>query len=389
MRVRLGDARDPPTVVVRILLTGGGTGGHIYPAIAIAETLEADAELQPVEFLFVGTRRGLEAQIVPKNGLPIDYVEAAPLERKFSFALVRTLFANLAGIFQSLRIVRRFRPDLAIATGGYVTFPVFFAAWMLRVPRLLRTRLVLLEPNVRPGLTNRILRPLVDEVWLAFASPGRRIDRKERLTGTPVRASFPNAISKEMAREQFGLDREKTTIVVFGGSQGARSLNDAVVAFATSSLPPTWQILLVSGDRDYDEIAKRAGGIVARAAGESGNLRVERYLDDPSVAYAAADLVVARAGASTLAELAATATPALLVPYPFATGNHQSENAEVLRASRAARILADRDLTERTLRAELESALAPESLSAMREAAHERATVDSRAAITSRVRSLA
>ncbi len=368
---------------MRVLLTGGGTGGHIYPAIAIAEALRAEPALAPLEFLFVGTRRGLEAQIVPKARLPIAFVRAAPLERGLSLSILRTVFDNVTGYLQALTIVRRFRPDLAIATGGYVTFSVIAAAWTLRLVRLCHLRIALLELNVRPGLANRLLRPLVDEVWLALARAGERLGRKVQLTGVPVRPSFAEAISTGTARDALDLDLHKTTVVVFGGSQGARSLNEAVVALATANVPPAWQVLLVAGDRDYEGIASRV------RTGGSANVRVVRYLDDPRVAFAAADLIVARAGASTLAELTATATPALLVPYPHATGDHQAENAEVVRLSGAARILADRDLNERRLRAELEAALEPATLQAMRLAAEGRAKSDARAAIVARVKMLA
>jgi UDP-N-acetylglucosamine--N-acetylmuramyl-(pentapeptide) pyrophosphoryl-undecaprenol N-acetylglucosamine transferase len=367
---------------MRVLLTGGGTGGHVYPALAIAEALRGNPDLQTIEFLFVGTRGGLEASIVPKAGIPIAYVHAAPLQRRVSFAIIRTLVENARGFFETLALLHRFRPDVAIATGGYVTLPVIKAVWVVRFLRLSRARIVLLEPNARAGLANRLLRPFVDEVWLALASPAKTLRRNERLTGTPVRASFARTISPQGARSALGLDPEMTTIVVFGGSQGARTLNEAVTSLVLHDLPPRWQVLLVAGDRDYDGIDRRV-----RAA-NLPRVRIERYLDDPAAAYAAADLVVARAGASTVAELIATGTPAILVPYPHATGDHQRENAEVLRESGAARVLRDADVDARSLREALESALAPETLAAMRRAARAAADRDPRAAIVDRVKAL-
>jgi UDP-N-acetylglucosamine--N-acetylmuramyl-(pentapeptide) pyrophosphoryl-undecaprenol N-acetylglucosamine transferase len=361
---------------MKVLLTGGGTGGHVYPALAIAEALGDVAELQPLEFLFVGTRAGLEARVVPKTGVPVAYVHAAPLQRRVSFAIVRTLVDNARGFFEGLAILHRFQPDVAIATGGYVTLPVVAALWIVRLLRLSRARIALLEPNARAGLANRVLRPLVDEIWLALAPPSRALAPNEYLTGTPVRAS-PQA-----ARSALGLDPDKTTIVVFGGSQGARTLNDAVTSLVLHDLPSHWQVLLVAGERDYEGIERRV-----RAANPA-NVRIERYLDDPAVAYAAADLVVARAGASTLAELAATGTPAILVPYPYAAGDHQSENAEVVRRTGAARVLRDADVDARRLRDELESALAPEALAALRGATRAAAGKDPRTAIVDRVKAL-
>ena len=365
---------------MKVLLTGGGTGGHVYPAIAIAEALAEEPVLTPVDVLFVGMRGGLETQMLAKSGLRARFVSAAPLTRKFSPAIF-TLLANVAGFFQALAILRGFRPDVAIATGGYVTFPVIAALWTAKALRLSRARIALLEPNARAGLTNRLLRPLVDEIWFGVAEPGRALASNEHLTGTPVRAEFLRPLSAPDARLALGLEPGATTIVVFGGSQGARSLNEAVTALASQGLPPGWQVLLVSGERDFDGVERRI------AVAGSARVRVVRYLDDPRPAFAAADLVVARAGASTLAELAATGTPALLVPYPYATDDHQTENAAVVERAGAARVIADRDLSELRLRTELEAALSPQTLAALRDAAHARAASDPRRAIVARVKS--
>jgi UDP-N-acetylglucosamine--N-acetylmuramyl-(pentapeptide) pyrophosphoryl-undecaprenol N-acetylglucosamine transferase len=352
----------------------------VYPAIAIAEALADEPAFAPLEILFVGMRGGLETQIVAKAGLRAEYVTAAPLLRQFSLALFRTLFANVAGFFQAQAILGRFPADVVIATGGYVTFPVVAALWTRKVLRRSRARIVLLEPNARPGLTNRLLRPLVDEVWLGVDDEGRTPARRERVTGTPVRAAFSQHLAAADARRALALDPGATTIVVFGGSQGARRLNEAVTALALQGLPADWQILLVSGERDYETVERRI-----RTEGAS-RVRVVRYLDDPHPAFAAADLVVARAGASTLAELAATGTPALLVPYPHATDDHQSKNAAVVERAGAARVIADRELDERRLRTELETALLPAAFASLRGAARARAVRDPRRAIVARVK---
>jgi UDP-N-acetylglucosamine--N-acetylmuramyl-(pentapeptide) pyrophosphoryl-undecaprenol N-acetylglucosamine transferase len=365
---------------VKLLLTGGGTGGHVYPALAIAEALSGEAAFAPLEVLFVGTRGGLEAKLVPQAGLPLAYVRSAPLLRKLSPALIATLVDNVAGFFQALAVLHRFKPDVAVATGGYVAFPVIAALRLVRALRLSRAKIALLEANATPGLTNRLLGPLVDEIWLTVAAPGRSLGPKEVVTGTPVRASLLRAMPVPEARAALGLDPQKTTVVVMGGSQGARSLNDAVGAFAASgTLPPEWQILHVTGERDYARVA-------ASAREASGALHVVPYLDDPRAAYAAADLVVARSGASTLGELRATATPALLVPYPHATGDHQAHNAEVVRAGGSARVVPDRELDGARLERELREALQPAALAAMRAAAERLIALDPRDAIRARVK---
>ncbi len=365
---------------MKLLLTGGGTGGHVYPAIAIAEALAQEATVAPLEILFVGMRGGLEREIVAKAALPARFVSAAPLARRFSPAIF-TLFANVAGFFQALAIVCRFRPDVAIATGGYVTFPVIAAVWTAKVLRLSRARIALLEPNARAGLTNRLLRPLADEIWFGVADSGCALAPNEHFTGTPVRSAFSQPFPAPDARLALGLEPGATTIVVFGGSQGAHSLNETVAALATRGFPDGCQALLVTGRRDYEAIERRV-----RAAGAT-RIRVVAYLDDPRPAFAAADLVVARAGASTVAELAATATPAIFIPYPYATDDHQTANAAVVARSGAARTIADRDLSEARLRAELEAALAPEALAALREAGGGPAASEPRRAIVARVKS--
>ena len=361
---------------MRVLLTGGGTGGHVYPALAIAEALGAESALQPLDVLFVGTRGGLEREIVPAAGVRAEFVDAAPLLRTLSPALLRTLIANARGFVQSLGVLHRFKPDVAIATGGYVTFPVIAALRAVVALGLSRARIALLEPNAEPGLTNRLLGPLVDEIWLTLTPAGapKTVD-----TGTPVRASFGSALAPAEARVALGLDPALSTVVVFGGSQGARSLNDAVAGLAPA-WPADRQLLLVAGARDYAAVAARLAGF--------DRVRVVRYLEDPRAAYAAADLVVARAGASTLAELSATATPALLVPYPHATADHQARNAAVFARGGAARVLPDGDLSAERLRAELDAALEPAALAALRAGARARGRSDARAKVVARVKAL-
>lgn len=366
---------------MRLLLTGGGTGGHIYPALAIAEALGEDHEFEPFDVLFVGNRGGLEARIVPGAGLRAAFIHSAPLERKLSFALLRTLVANAAGFFEAFGVLHRFRPDVAISTGGYVTFPLLAALRLVRAFGRSRARIALLEPNATRGLTNRLLEPLADEIWLTVSAPGRALGKREVVTGTPVRASFLQPMPARAARASLGLAADATTIVVFGGSQGARSLNEAVTGLGSEGLPPEWQVLLVSGERDFAAISARL-----RAAAHPERLHAIAYLEDPRAAYAAADLIVARAGASTLGELAATGTPALLVPYPYATADHQAHNAEAARATGAARVIADRELNPARLRAELTAALEPDAYAALRRSAQALATNDPRAAIVARVK---
>lgn len=357
---------------MNVLLTGGGTGGHIYPALAIAEALGKRAEAQPLHLLFAGSRDRLEATIVPAAGIPVAFLASAPLARKNPLAVARTVVRNVAGIVQALAMLHRFRPDFVVATGGYVAFPVVVAMRLVRAIGRSAARIGLLEPNVTAGLTNRLLAPLADEVWLAHP-PAAGVPAGSMITGTPVRESFRRPIAQAEARVQLGLDPAKTTIVVFGGSQGARSINETIASLASSdTVPRHWQFYHVSGTTD----------------GGAGNVRTVRYLDDPRPAYAAADIVVARAGASTLAEIAASGVPSILIPYPFATADHQTQNARRFSESGAARIVSDAELTPQRLVAELETALAPQAIESMRTAARSLPGQDAAAFIADRILTL-
>lgn len=363
---------------MRLVLTGGGTGGHVYPALAIAEAFATEPAFAPFAVDFIGTRGGLEAQIVPAAGLPLHTVRAAPLARKMSLSLVGTLATNVLGVIDALRVLHRLQPDIVIATGGYVSLPVVVAMRLVRALGRSRTRIAVLEPNAAAGLTNRLVAPLVDEVWYAIPPSARALRGGEFVVGIPVRSSMRRPLAKSDARAALGLPATATIVVVIGGSQGARSINEAVAGYIEAGVADGIHMLVIAGDRDFAVLARRLAG--------RADATVLAYLDDPRSAYAAADLVLARAGASTLGELAATATPALLVPYPFATADHQGHNARAYAAGGGARVVADRDLDAVRLRAELVAALEPTALAEMRAAAERASAVDPRATIVARVK---
>jgi UDP-N-acetylglucosamine--N-acetylmuramyl-(pentapeptide) pyrophosphoryl-undecaprenol N-acetylglucosamine transferase len=366
------------SIKFRIAFAGGGTGGHIYPALAIDDAIRAEYDPDHYEPRFFGNRDGLEAQLV--TTMPLTFVPSAPLQRKLSLRTVVTAWRNLLGVIVALAALRAFRPVMVIATGGYVCFPVVLAARILRTLGLLRCGIALLEINVRPGLTNRLLAPLVDEVWTAYDASAPYFGGKAHRTGTPVRGSLSKHINPSRARLELGLAPERTTIVVMGGSQGARSINEAVAALVTRrTLGDNRQVLHVSGERDhaYMEAEERDVG--------SNHVMLVAYLADPANAYAAADVAIARAGASTLAELAATGTPAILVPYPFAADDHQASNAAVFAERGAAVVLTDAELDGDRLWWTLDAILQPARLAEMRAGAASLATTGAGAAIVSRI----
>ena len=317
-----------------VVFAGGGTGGHVYPAIAIADALRE----RGARIAFIGTADRLEATIVPKAGYELHAIAGRSLPRVPSFALLQTIAANLKGTFQSLRLLAAQKPDLVVATGGYVAFPVALAARIRRALRLSAAPLVLLEPNAAPGLTNRLLSPVVDEVWRE----------------APIRAELRSLPPRDEAAARLGLRPALQTLLALGGSQGARSINDALVRLLENGgLPSGWQLLALTGESEYH----RVGSALPNA---------RPYLDDMRDAYAAADLVLARAGASTLGELAALGKPSILVPYPHAAEGHQSVNAGRFEAAGAAIVLTDEALQEGALRSVLSQTVQPQTLASLR-----------------------
>jgi UDP-N-acetylglucosamine--N-acetylmuramyl-(pentapeptide) pyrophosphoryl-undecaprenol N-acetylglucosamine transferase len=319
----------------------------------------------------------MEAKIVPKAGYPLLTVLSAPFARS-PLAALRSAGVNLIGTLQSLAVVARARPDVVIATGGYVCFPVVVAARVLRALRVVRAPIALLEPNATPGLTNKLLAPLVDEVWGAQADGDPRFRGKYVRTGVPIRSSLLHLPQRDAAIARLGLDGAKRTLIAMGGSLGARSINDAVRGL--DAAPEGWQVLLVAGDDALaDAVRRRAAPGVTAAA----------YLDDPADAFAAADLLLARSGASTVAEVRALGLAALFVPYPHHADNHQAANAASLARDGGAVVIADKELDARRLSATLASLSESGRLATMQAAARAGAGGDAAAAIVARIRALA
>jgi|SRR5579884_552043 len=364
---------------LNVAFAAGGTGGHIYPAVALADALRPRANVR-----FIGTADRLETKIVPDAGYELTTIASRPLQRGVSIGAVQTAAVNAFGIAQAARALRAFRPDIVVATGGYVCFPAIVAARLLRLAGQLHAPFALLEPNAQPGLTNRLLAPLVDEVWGAFAQSDSRFAGKYVHTGIPVRESLFHPRNRVEAARRLGLDCARKTILAIGGSQGARSINEAVAALVTRrALPPDWQILHVSGERDFAYMQAEE----REPLGENRIVLVA-YLREMADAYAVADLVVARAGASTLGELAALGLPSVLVPYPHASEDHQKANARAFEAAGAAVVIEDRKLDADALWWTLREVMNSPRLAAMRSAARSIARRDPVATILARVDAL-
>lgn len=334
---------------MKVLIAGGGTGGHVYPGIAVAEEL---ARLRPdAQVVFVGGVRGLEAQAVPEAGFRIRYVTVRGFPRRQWWRWPGAVLANVLGLLQSMWVVMSEKPDVVLGTGGYVSGPVSLAAV------LLGRRLVLQEQNSVPGLTNRLLARIADQVHLSFTESRAYFARKDnlRITGNPVR-NFILGGERDDAVRHFGLVDGRPTVFVFGGSRGARRINEAAIdAMRRLRGRVDVQFILQTGREDFDEAQKRV-------TDESLPARVMPFLREIHLAYAAADLLVCRSGAMTLAELAACGTPAILIPYPFAAHNHQEINASNLVERGAATLIPDGELTGERLAKEIAHLLSDRQL---------------------------
>jgi UDP-N-acetylglucosamine--N-acetylmuramyl-(pentapeptide) pyrophosphoryl-undecaprenol N-acetylglucosamine transferase len=330
---------------MKVLIAGGGTGGHVYPGIAVAEELR---RLSPdAEVLFVGTKRGIEAHAVPDAGFRLRTVAGRGMPRRAWWRVPWALLVNAWGMLQALRVVAAERPDVVLGTGGYVSGPVVLASWLLRRPVLLQ------EQNSIPGLTNRWLSRLANEVHISFTESRSYFPRSDhlKLTGNPVRSVILSG-DRRGALEQFGLREGVPTVFVFGGSRGAHRINEAAIdAMKRLKGRVDVQWVLQTGRQDAEWAAQTVQQ-------EGLSARVLAFITQIHQAYAAADLVVCRSGAMTLAEIAACGTPAILVPYPYAAYDHQLINAQNVVERGAAALLLDRELSGERLAKEVARLLA-------------------------------
>lgn len=347
---------------MRVIVSGGGTGGHIYPALTLVNAIRE--KVSDAEFLYVGTKHGLEADIIPKEGIPFATVDIQGFKRSLSPENILRGVRAIEGVVEAMGVVKRFRPDVAIGTGGYVCGPILLASSLMKVPTLIQ------EQNAVPGITNEILSHFVTRIAVGVKVAAEKFPAKKTIfTGNPVRSEIIRA-SREDGMRKFGLSRDKKTLLASGGSQGARSINMAMTKVIQNYAgDERVQILLVSGRGDYDDTLSRireAGLDIASAK----NIFIEPYLYDMPLALATADLAIFRAGAISIAELTARGIPSVLVPYPYATANHQEHNARAVVDAGAARMILDADLTAERLLPILEELLSDEEkLSRMARAA--------------------
>jgi UDP-N-acetylglucosamine--N-acetylmuramyl-(pentapeptide) pyrophosphoryl-undecaprenol N-acetylglucosamine transferase len=319
-----------------VVFAGGGTGGHLFPAIAIADEIRS---IRPdVVITFVGTRGRIEERIVPERGYPFVTVWISGLRRALAVENLLFPLKVVVSVAQSYRLLRALKPDAVVGTGGYVCGPVVFAATLMGIPTMLQ------EQNSYPGITTRLLSHRVNEVHLSFPSSRQYLRRAEniRVTGNPTRAVLAT-VRREDGAAHFGIDAARKTLLVFGGSLGARSLNDAMIDALPDLCGSDLQVIWQTGEKDHARVQQR----VEQLASGGGDVKVLQFIDRMEYAYAVADLAVCRAGATTVAELTRAGIPSILVPYPRAAADHQTENARALVDAGASRMIPDSELRAR------------------------------------------
>jgi len=323
--------------IKKVILAGGGTGGHIYPALAIAS--EIKRLYSDVKIVFVGTEMGLEKTLIPKAGYPLRIIRVKGFRRKLSLDTLSSIKQMILGGIDSLTILKREKPDLVIGTGGYVSGPIIFFASLLHIPTIIH------EQNVIPGVTNRILSRFVNKVAISFSESEKYLPKaKTILTGNPVRKEIAGG-DRLKALKDFGLNANLPVVLSFGGSQGAKRLNEAMAEVVRKiSNNPKFQLIHVTGQKQYDSfihLLENKGIDLSH----TGNIIIRPYIYDMQKAYAAADLVISRAGAISISEITLCGKPAILIPLPNAAGHHQDFNAKILQDNGAAIILRDQELS--------------------------------------------
>ncbi len=320
---------------LNILFAGGGTGGHLFPAVAVADEVK---KIKPeAEITFVGTKGGIGERVVPIRGYKFVPIWVGGFKRKFTLEIFLFPVKLVVALMQSFLLMRRLRPTVVVGTGGYVCGPVVYMGSVLGIPTLIQ------EQNSYPGFTTRFLSSRVDQVHISFESSKRFFKRARnvQLSGNPTRATL-GSITRAEAATFFGLDMQKKTLLVFGGSSGARSINRAVLIILSGLMASDIQVIWQTGENDYDTII---ASLEYRAEKERGAIKVFKFIERMEYAYSACDLALCRAGATTVAELTRAGVPSVLIPYPYATADHQTENAKAMVDSGTAIMIADDTLS--------------------------------------------
>jgi UDP-N-acetylglucosamine--N-acetylmuramyl-(pentapeptide) pyrophosphoryl-undecaprenol N-acetylglucosamine transferase len=320
---------------MKIIITGGGTGGHVYPALSIAD--EIKRRKPDAEIIFVGTEKGLESRVVPEAGYRLEIIEAAGLNRRSILKNVKVVSIVFKGFVQCKAILKKFNPDLVIGTGGYVSGPMVFLASLKGIKTCVH------EQNAYPGVTNKLLGLTVSEIMTGFEASEKFFVRKKRVyyTGNPVRKEFYET-NKDEARKKLGIPQEQFRVLSMGGSGGACVLNEMIKESMEILKGKKIHFTHITGKRYYEEFIKDFDC-------EDDSMEIHPYISDMAVHMAASDIVISRAGAITVAEILKLGKPSLLIPSPNVTGNHQFHNASALKESGCSVLMEEKNLTGENL----------------------------------------
>ena len=333
---------------MRALISGGGTGGHINPALAIAEKIKKEEKDSVIEF--VGTKKGLETKLIPKEGYEIHYVHVEGIKRKLTLENIKAAAEAVTSVFEARRIIKKFKPDIVIGTGGYVCWPVLRAAAMMNIPTAVH------ESNAFPGVTTKMLAKYVDRILLNFEESKKYLTayaKKISVVGNPVKGKM-FSLSREECRSKFGIGAEDKFILSYGGSLGAKMINETVFdMISRNMLPKNIYHVHATGNMYWDEAKRRfsAEGFSEKDENTLKKNRIElkRYIYNMPELMACADIVVCRSGAMTVSEVASMGKTAIFIPSPNVTDNHKYKNALVLKNAGAAELIEEKDLTSEKL----------------------------------------
>lgn len=319
---------------LKILLSGGGTGGHIFPAIAIAD--EIKKRFPDAEFLFIGANGKMEMEKVPQAGYKIEGIDIAGIDRGNMLSNLGLPFKILKSLSKSKKIIKNFAPDFAVGTGGFASGPALYEASKLGIPIFIQ------EQNAHAGVTNKILSKKAKAVFTAYPKVDGFPAEKIKFLGNPIRENIISGMQETIqAKEKMGLNKDKLTILSVGGSLGSRTLNNAWKSHLKDILDKNYQLIWQTGKLDYQDILEETKDT------ETRNIQILEFIKDMELAYSAADIIVSRAGAIAISELAVAQKPVLLVPFPFAAEDHQTKNAMNLVEKNAARMVKDSEMQEK------------------------------------------
>jgi len=328
---------------MKFIIAAGGTGGHITPGIAIATMLQQEGH----EVIFVGTEKGLEVDLVPKAGFELKFIHAAGLKGGIVNNM-KAIFALQKGIGECKKIIKEYKPDMVIGTGGYVTAPLLIAGAALKIPTMIH------ESNALPGKTTKWLAKQVSLVAVGFEEAKKRLGNNENIiwTGNPNKMGLLT-LTKEQAKNKLGIQGK--VVLVFGGSQGAKKINETMIELINQKQIQGYTLIYATGPKHYENIIEQLKDLPY-------NVRIEKYIYNMEEIMRASDLVVCRSGALTISEIATVGIPSILIPFPYAAENHQYYNAKTLEDVEAAKIIEEKDLSMEKLQETLQQLLADDKV---------------------------